>query len=102
MVAVAQVKDITTEPKRFDFKVKQVDGWYKSEEPKSAWVHKDESGDIVAFSPVCKHLGCTVNWNSTKHIRITFCPCHGAVTQKTELTLKARRPLLHLMYTNLK
>ncbi len=26
MVAVAQVKDITTEPKRFDFKVKQVDG----------------------------------------------------------------------------
>ncbi len=52
MVAVGQVKDITTEPKRFDFKVKQVDGWYKSEEPKSAWVYKDESGDIVAFSPV--------------------------------------------------
>ena len=70
MVAVAQVKDITTEPKRFDFKVKQVDGWYKSEEPKSAWVHKDESGDIVAFSPVCKHLGCTVNWNSDKSHRI--------------------------------
>ena len=23
-----QVKDITTEPKRFTFKVKQVDGWY--------------------------------------------------------------------------
>ena len=47
MVAVAQVKDITTEPKRFDFKVKQVDGWYKSEEPKSAWVHKDESGTLL-------------------------------------------------------
>ena len=85
MVAVAQVKDITTEPKRFDFKVKQVDGWYKSEEPKSAWVHKDESGDIVAFSPVCKHLGCTVNWNSDKaHPNQFFCPCHGAVTQKTD------------------
>ena len=103
MVAVAQVKDITTEPKRFDFKVKQVDGWYKSEEPKSAWVHKDESGDIVAFSPVCKHLGCTVNWNSDKaHPNQFFCPCHGVVIQKMGLTLKVRHPLLRLMCTSLK
>ena len=65
MVAVAQVKDITTEPKRFDFKVKR---WMVGTSPKSQnqRVHKDESGDIVAFSPVCKHLGCTVNWNSDK------------------------------------
>ncbi|EJS67288.1 MULTISPECIES: menaquinol-cytochrome c reductase iron-sulfur subunit [Bacillus] len=97
MVAVAQVKDITTEPKRFDFKVKQVDGWYKSDEPKSAWVHKDESGDIVAFSPVCKHLGCTVNWNSDKaHPNQFFCPCHGGRYTKDGVNIKGTPPLAPL------
>jgi len=77
MVPVAQVKDITTEPQRFDFKVKVKDAWYESEEPKSAWVYKDDKGEIVALSPICKHLGCTVNWNADKeHPNQFFCPCH--------------------------
>jgi menaquinol-cytochrome c reductase iron-sulfur subunit len=77
MVAVADVKDITTEPKRFDFKVKVKDAWYESEEPRSAWVYKDEKGEIIALSPICKHLGCTVNWNTDKaHPNQFFCPCH--------------------------
>ena len=27
----------------------------------AAWVYK-EGDEIIALSPVCKHLGCTVNW----------------------------------------
>lgn len=30
---------------------------------------------IVAFSPVCSHLGCLVNWDHNK--KEFICPCHG-------------------------
>ncbi|WP_028400495.1 ubiquinol-cytochrome c reductase iron-sulfur subunit [Ectobacillus panaciterrae] len=97
MVAVGQVKDITTEPKRVDFKVKQVDGWYKSDEPKSAWVYKNESGDIIALSPVCKHLGCTVNWNGDKaHHNQYYCPCHGGRYEKNGKNIPGTPPLAPL------
>ena len=61
-----KVAEITTEPIRVDFTFKQVDAWYESEVTNTAWVYKDDKGEIVAFSPVCKHLGCTVNWNTDK------------------------------------
>lgn len=61
-----KVSDIKSEPVRVDFKYEQTDGWYKSDVTQTAWVYKDSKGDIVALSPVCKHLGCTVNWNTNK------------------------------------
>ncbi len=76
MVSVAQVSDITADPKRFDFKVHIKDAWYETDEPKSAWVYKDDSGKIIALSPVCKHLGCTVDWNNKDYPNEFFCPCH--------------------------
>lgn len=63
MVQVVSVDELTKEPQRFDFKINQVDAWYESEESRSAWVFKN-GDEIVALSPICKHLGCTVNWNS--------------------------------------
>ncbi|MEG6575203.1 ubiquinol-cytochrome c reductase iron-sulfur subunit [Caldibacillus debilis] len=78
-----KVDELTSEPVRVDFKYKQVDGWYESEVTQTAWVYKDEKGDIVALSPVCKHLGCTVNWNgSPKHPNMFFCPCHNGLYEK--------------------
>ncbi|MFC3882707.1 ubiquinol-cytochrome c reductase iron-sulfur subunit [Bacillus songklensis] len=83
LVAVTQVKDITNEPQRFDFKVKVVDAWHEADEPRSAWVYKNDKGEIVALSPVCKHLGCTVNWNGDKKKPNHFyCPCHGGLYTK--------------------
>lgn len=97
MVAVARTSDITNDPKRFDFKIKQVDAWYKSDEPKSAWVYKNESGDIVALSPVCKHLGCTVNWNGdAAHPNQYFCPCHGGRYEKSGINIPNTPPLAPL------
>ncbi len=32
-------------------------------------------GDLRAFSAVCPHLGCIVNWN--KNEDIFLCPCHA-------------------------
>lgn len=71
------VKDITDEPQRIEWKIDQVDGWYESEVSKAAWVYKDENDDILALSPICKHLGCVVSWEgSDQYPDQFFCPCH--------------------------
>ncbi|MGN6519598.1 MAG: FAD-dependent oxidoreductase [Dokdonella sp.] len=39
-------------------------------------VHRDENGELHAFSATCPHPGCSVRWNA---IERTFdCPCHGS------------------------
>lgn len=75
-VKVVEESKITEEPQAFTFKIHQVDGWYESEPELTAWIAK-ENGKIFALSPVCKHLGCTINWN-TEHNNQYVCPCHGA------------------------
>jgi menaquinol-cytochrome c reductase iron-sulfur subunit len=75
-VKVVAESDIKAEPQSFTFKVHQVDGWYESDVELSAWIAK-ENGSIFALSPICKHLGCTINWNS-EHNNEYVCPCHGA------------------------
>jgi Rieske Fe-S protein len=39
-------------------------------------VYRDEAGACHGLSPVCKHLGCYVHWNTAE--RSWDCPCHGA------------------------
>lgn len=72
------VDDITTEPQRVDWDVDQVDGWYESEVSQSAWVFKNDENEILALSPICKHLGCVVSWEgSDDYPDQFFCPCHN-------------------------
>ncbi|UFJ42759.1 ubiquinol-cytochrome c reductase iron-sulfur subunit [Brevibacillus humidisoli] len=76
-VAVGSVDEFGTEPKRVEFKVHTKDGWYESESTLAAWVRKLDDGTILALSPICKHLGCTVDWNtSADYPNEYFCPCH--------------------------
>lgn len=78
-VKVVEESKIAAEPKSFKFQVHQVDGWYESEIQLEAWIMKDDKGKVYALSPVCKHLGCTVNWNSDPRFpNEFFCPCHEA------------------------
>lgn len=78
-VKVVEAAKITEQPQSFTFKMLQVDGWFESEPEFSAFIAKDQNGNIYALSPVCKHLGCMVGWNAeAKFPNEFFCPCHGA------------------------
>jgi menaquinol-cytochrome c reductase iron-sulfur subunit len=78
MAAVVEAKKITNEPQRFEWKIEQVDAWYESKITKTAWVYKQEDGSILALSPICTHLGCTVSWEGSEEYPDQFyCPCHG-------------------------
>ncbi|MBD2845142.1 ubiquinol-cytochrome c reductase iron-sulfur subunit [Paenibacillus sp. IB182496] len=76
-VKVVEESQVTAEPQEFDFQIHQVDGWYESDPKLTAWISRDEQGNVFALSPVCKHLGCTINWN-TQNDNEYHCPCHDA------------------------
>ncbi|MEH7109328.1 MULTISPECIES: ubiquinol-cytochrome c reductase iron-sulfur subunit [Bacillaceae] len=93
-----KVSELTDKPVRVDFTFKQKDAWYESEVTSTAWVYRDKDSDkIVALSPVCKHLGCTVNWNTNKDFpNQFFCPCHFGRYTKDGTNIKGTPPLAPL------
>lgn len=39
-------------------------------------VYKDEQNVVHAYTAICPHLGCILQWNASEH---SFdCPCHGS------------------------
>lgn len=43
---------------------------------KKVAVYKDETDVLHAFSAICPHMGCVLQWNGDEH---SFdCPCHGS------------------------
>lgn len=91
------VDDITSDPQRVDWSIEQVDGWYESEVNRSAWVYKNDNDEIVAFSPVCKHLGCVVSWEGSEdHPNEYFCPCHDGRYYKDGTNVPGTPPLAPL------
>lgn len=38
--------------------------------------YRDESGSLIALSPVCTHMGCLVSFNTAE--KTWDCPCHGS------------------------
>ncbi|HYG15205.1 MAG TPA: FAD-dependent oxidoreductase [Bacteroidia bacterium] len=43
---------------------------------KKTAVYKDDDGTLFAYSAVCPHLGCVVQWNADE--KSFDCPCHGS------------------------
>ncbi|WP_188206012.1 ubiquinol-cytochrome c reductase iron-sulfur subunit [Alkalibacillus aidingensis] len=76
-IYVMDVDEITEEPQRKSFSIEQQDGWYESEAERTAWIFRDENGDILALSPICTHLGCVVDWETGNQDNEFFCPCHN-------------------------
>lgn len=91
-----KVSELSKEPTKVDFKFEQQDAWYTSEVTAFAWVYKD-GNDIVALSPTCKHLGCTVVWAGDKeHPNQFFCPCHNGRYEKDGKNIPGTPPLAPL------
>ena len=88
-----KVDELTETPVRVDYTiVDRKDGWYKSDESYTAWVYKD-GDEIIALSPVCKHLGCTVSWGNADHPNEFFCPCHAGRYEKNGANIKGTPPI---------
>ncbi|MGJ9382025.1 menaquinol-cytochrome C reductase [Salipaludibacillus neizhouensis] len=84
--------ELTGEPQRVDFNVEIVDAWHTSEQSQSAWIYK-EGDEIVALSPTCTHLGCTVNWDANEDYPGNyFCPCHGGRFEKDGTNIAGTPP----------
>ena len=66
-------------PLRCDVRGELVDAWSRIPDVKlgSCWLVKSEGdGKVRAFSTVCPHLGCGVDWNDEQ--RRFVCPCHDS------------------------
>jgi menaquinol-cytochrome c reductase iron-sulfur subunit len=63
-------------PKELEFMRRRVDGWKASTEKSTAWVVREANGQLVAFAPMCTHLGCAYHFDDGKDQFV--CPCHGS------------------------
>jgi len=65
----------------------------------SAVLVKTKTGELVALSAVCTHLGCIVQW--VKEQQHFLCPCHGGqfATDGTVLAGPPPRPLAKIPLT---
>jgi cytochrome b6-f complex iron-sulfur subunit len=61
-------------------------------------VHK-KSGELIALSAVCTHLGCIVQWEKDK--QDFLCPCHGGKYTENGVVISGPppRPLARLAFT---
>ena len=61
-------------PEQVVFERVRRDGWKTVTEKASAWMVKTGDKDVVAYSPICTHLGCAVSWDGAA--KNFACPCH--------------------------
>lgn len=79
--AFVTVGDVTglkpEEPQAFPFLDEVTDAYLHEQVPRMVWAVKYADGSIVAYSPICPHLGCEYFWDpNTRHF---VCPCHNSV-----------------------
>jgi len=76
-----EIGDVTklapNSPVEMVFRRNRVDGWKVTSEKGTAWVVKHTDKSIVAFGPICTHLGCAYHWEEGKNDFL--CPCHSSV-----------------------
>ena len=74
----AEADFVVNQPKHVVIRGAVADAWELSEvELGAAWVTRHEGGTWTAFSSVCPHLGCAVDYVGAG-AEPYFCPCHSS------------------------
>lgn len=71
---VAEFENVET-PVARTISLTQRDGWREVVTPQPVFVTRTGEGKLQVLSPICPHLGCSVNWHANQNKFI--CPCHG-------------------------
>ncbi len=57
----------------------RTDAWnhFSAQQIGTIWLRRDEKSNLIAFSTICPHLGCRVEFreSETNHF---YCPCHNS------------------------
>jgi menaquinol-cytochrome c reductase iron-sulfur subunit len=63
-------------PVRVELVADRQDGWVSLAKVKvgAAWLIRSSTGELRAFSTVCPHLGCSIDWDAQAEKLV--CPCH--------------------------
>jgi menaquinol-cytochrome c reductase iron-sulfur subunit len=80
-------------PKEFQVVYSIKSGWMTSDSIRSIWAFRTPDGKVVAYSPICPHLGCGYRWEDER--QKFLCPCHNSVFDLSGRVLAgpAPRPL---------
>jgi Rieske Fe-S protein len=77
---VAALRELKAgQPTRVEVRGELVDAWSRIPDVKlgACWLVKSpDDGQVRAYSTVCPHLGCGVDWSETD--RRFVCPCHDS------------------------
>lgn len=65
-----------------DYKAEIQDGWVKKQQEGFVYVIKNQQNELLIMSPICTHLGCTVQHAKSSGGEVQTnpaftCPCHG-------------------------
>jgi menaquinol-cytochrome c reductase iron-sulfur subunit len=52
----------------------KVNGWERTTNSYGVYVYRSSDTEVVAYSNVCTHLACRVNWK--EDLQLFVCPCH--------------------------
>jgi menaquinol-cytochrome c reductase iron-sulfur subunit len=83
--SVARYSDLTPlVPTEAIIKETRTDAWnlHPDDIVGRVWLIRQDNGDVTAFTTICPHLGCSINWvPSRSGVAGTtgefLCPCHG-------------------------
>lgn len=76
-IRVGKLPDLgNNNPVNLSFSDRAVDAYIRENITRDIWIVNLPGRGLTVYSPICTHLGCHYNWDTTKGRFV--CPCHGS------------------------